>query len=146
MLRNKNSRKRSFRLDVIYPVLTLHKQYSFPFLSMGSNFFPVSSKEDHFRIETFLSSVQSLAAIFNFSFYYWERWTIFCTFRDCHVDDNFISFFLHKNIFHTFVYIIFCFAVLNFQETSSTVVQTYVSLKSVTHVIYRFIKRFSAFV
>ena len=89
---------------------------------------------------------QSLAAIFNFSFYYWERWTIFCTFRDCHVDDNFISFFLHKNIFHTFVYIIFCFADLNFQETSSTVVQTYVSLKSVIHVIYRFIKRFSAFV
>ena len=36
------------------------------FLPIGSNFLPVQSKEYYFWIETFLSSVDSLAAIFNF--------------------------------------------------------------------------------
>ena len=56
---------------------------------------------------------------------------------------NFISFFFFMK---RSSYTIFSFAVFNSSGSYSTLVQTYVSLKSLIHATYHCIKWFSAFV
>ena len=71
---------------------------------------------------------------------------IFCTFRDCNGYDLIIFFSSRKSLPFYLCIKPSVSTVLIFQETSPTVVQTYVSLKTLIQTTYQCVKWFSTFV
>ena len=127
---NQNKELDAFRLRVVVAVLSLYIQtiICFPkevFLSIGSNFFSVQSKEDHFWIKRFCCHSIPLVSFLIFVF------IAGCVSYNIY---NFISyFFLHEKVFRYISVLL----LLILQETSSTFVRTYVSPKPLTHATYR---------